>query len=138
MLEEIMRYCRNWFPCGTHNGEFEIICGRADLPFLKVGQYYRIEGSVFNDGLHRRGIEELEDETFAGYVTALNPPKAFLQLCEEITEWQEKNAEKVQSPFQSESFGGYSYTKASGADGGGNGTSWQTAFGARLKPWRRL
>ena len=41
------------------------------------------------------------------------------------------------SPYVSESFGGYSYTKRSGSDSGSVG-GWQEAFKARLSPWRKL
>ena len=45
------------------------------------------------------------------------------------------------SPFNSESFGGYSYSKSSG--GAGDSTkdksgTWQGAFGAELQPWRKI
>ncbi len=42
-------------------------------------------------------------------------------------------------PYQSESFGGYTYTmKADNGGGNGGATSWQSAFAARMNKWRKL
>ena len=41
------------------------------------------------------------------------------------------------SPYTSESFDGYSYSKG-GNSKGGTATSWQSQFADRLKPYRRL
>ena len=59
------------------------------------------------------------DERFEGAVWALAVPPAVIALAGEITEWQEKNGEAVLSPYTSESFGGYSYTRATDAATGG-------------------
>ena len=43
------------------------------------------------------------------------------------------------SPFTSESFAGYSYSKSgSGNANGGSNITWQDAFGGRLNKYRRL
>jgi hypothetical protein len=43
------------------------------------------------------------------------------------------------SPFTSESFGGYSYSKGGGSDASGKGqNTWQGAFKARLNAYRRM
>jgi glycosyltransferase involved in cell wall biosynthesis len=48
-------------------------------------------------------------------------------------------ADKLNSPYSSESFGGYSYSKASGTDNHGNDvTSWQSKFASRLNHWRKI
>lgn len=95
-------------------------------------------GSVFNDGLHQYGTEmaDLQDESFQGAVWALAVPKAVVSLAGEIAAWQEKYKDTVDSPYTRESFSGYSYSKSSGADGSSGG--WQTAFRARLNPYRKL
>lgn len=140
MIEEVMRHCRNYFvPEGTEavRGVYEIVDGVIDLPFVKTGQYVFISGSSFSDGVHLYPCSGLHDETFQGYVTPLAVPKAFIDLCEEIQTWQEKYGTATcdnMSPFQSESFGGYSYSKKS--DGSGN--NWQGAFASRLKEWRKI
>lgn len=137
MLEQVLLNLNNWFavPDGTHAGEFTIEGGGITLPFLSDGQYFRIIGSVFNDGLHRYPAEGLKDETFTGAVWALAVPQAVIELAGEIEKWQEKNGEAALSPFASESFGGYSYSKPSGD---GAAVSWQTAFRAQLSPWRKI
>ena len=63
-------------------------------------------------------------------------PASLLKLTEEIEAWQSANADKLASPYTSESFADYTYSKATNADG--TAYSWQTAFAARLKAWRCL
>lgn len=132
MLYEIMRHCRNFFPCEHRDGTFEIKGGIISLPFVYEGQYYIVEGSVFNDGLHKYPEEGMQDEKFDGYITTCKIPKAFIELAEEIEEWCEKNP---QNGYQSESFGGYSYTKAT-VDGKIAG--WQQVFASKLSDWRKV
>ena len=79
----------------------------------------------------------LQDETFDGAVWALAVLKAVVELAGEIAAWQEKYGAVVDSPYTSESFGGYSYSKAGGTESGGAG-GWQAAFRARLNPYRKL
>lgn len=141
MLEAVLTHLKNWFvvPRGVHGGIFEIKNGSLELPFLQDGQYYRICGSVFNDGLHKYGdfMDILQEETFTGSVWALAIPKAVIDLSEKIEEWQTKNGETVTSPFTSESFGGYSYTKATDTVTGAVAT-WETVFRTQLNPYRKL
>lgn len=138
MLENVLKEIHNWFQREIIPGTYTIQDGRITLPFLLPGQYFRIVGSVFNDGLHRYSpeMEAMEDETFEGAVWALAVPKAVVELAGEIAAWQEKYKDTVDSPYTSESFGGYSYSKAGGADGSSGG--WQSAFRARLNPYRKL
>ncbi len=141
MLEELMRECRNWFvaPNGVHLGTFTIKDGSVSLPFLVSGQYFRIVGSVFNDGVYQYGAAELADETFDGAVWALLVPPAFLALAEEIQNWRDQYENAANSPFQSESFAGYSYTlKGDGTAQGGSAKGWRGAFSSRLANWRKL
>lgn len=135
MLETILRYLKNWFvvPGGIHIGQFEIRRGRITLPFLQHGQFFRIVGSVFNDGLYQYDENlSLNDEVFYGAVWALAIPLSVLQLADEVKAWEAKNGEIAASPYQSESFGGYSYSKAA------NASSWKTAFAARLAELRKI
>jgi len=139
-LENVLQYLKNWFivPRGVHHGKFKVENGYVLLPFLQNGQYFRIIGSVFNDGLHRYGpeMEAMQDEVFDGTVWALAVPQAVIKLSTEIEKWQKEYGEKVTNPFTSESFGPYSYTKSSGADGSGG--SWQAAFSSQLAQWRKI
>lgn len=141
MLYEVMRFCRNFFPSAEGvQGTWVISGGRIDLPFLKDGQYFFIESSSFNDGVYLYPSDDLTDETFDGWITPLAPPKEFLALVEEIKAWQAKygsvDSENM-SPYQSESFNGYSYSKG-GSNNSGAGMSWQTAFRERLRLWRKI
>ena len=140
MLESVLTHLKNWFvvPRGVHDGTYTIENSILELPFLQDGQYYRICGSVFNDGLHKYGdIEDkLQNETFTGTVWALAIPKTVIDLAVKIEEWQTKNGDAVASPFSSESFGGYSYTKATDSTTGAVAT-WETVFRAQLNPYRK-
>lgn len=138
MLEQVLRHLNNWFLVDIHEGTFTVENGSIALPFLQNGQYFRVCGSVFNDGLHQYPATDLTDETFTGTVWALAVPKAVVSLAEDIAAWQEKNGEAVASPYQSESFGGYSYTKRSAGSDSGTLNGWQDAFRGRLNDWRKL
>ena len=139
MLEDILRHLNNWFLVDIHEGAFTVENGSIALPFLQTNQHFRIIGSVFNDGLHQYPAADLTDETFTGTVWALAVPKAVLTLASEIDEWQKKFGDAVASPYTSESFGGYSYTKSNGGKADTSAvTGWQDAFRSRLNAWRKL
>lgn len=137
MLFEILKHIRNFFPDAAHaiTGTFKVEEGVLNpSPVLLEGQYYLIEGSVLNDGVFKYGdTSALSDEIFEGTVTPLKIPRDFLTLVAEIEEYQ---ANDKPSPYTSESFGGYSYTK--GTTASGNAASWQNAFGTRLNTWRKI
>ena len=139
MLEQVLMHLKNWFlvPGGIHEGTYTIEDGGIALPFLANGQYFRICGSVFNDGLHQYPASDLKAETFDGTVWALAVPQAVIDLAAEIEAWQKKNGDASVSPYQSESFGGYSYSKATDSATGG-AVTWQSAFRSRLNAWRKL
>ena len=149
MLTEICLYLKNWFDFHQRKffGEFTIKDGAITNPVadkIQTNQYYRIVGSVFNDGVHKKGSEELADETFRGAVWLMAVPKEVIDLATEIEAWQAKygslDSENM-SPYQSESFGGYSYSKASGGNNEASGSSvptWQGVFGARLRRYKKI
>lgn len=136
MLEAVLQHLNNWFlvPDGVHAGEFTVQDGGITLPFMQTGQYFRVVGSVFNDGLHQYPEAYLTDEEFTGSVWALAVPKAVIALADEIAAWNEKNG--APGPYTSESFGGYAYTRATNASGMAVG--WQDVFKSRLNAWRRI
>ena len=138
-LYELLMYLRNFFPGEKWQffGE-DITEKRLLLPGLENGDYYLIEGSRRNNGIHVYGNSDLRNETYSGIVTELCIPTELLILLDEINAWQEKHAEALQSPYQSESFGGYSYTKASESGGTGESMSWKTVFAPRLRIWRKI
>lgn len=135
MIFEIMKYCKNFFVRLCIDGTFVIEGGCINLPEVK-GRFIMIEGSAYNDGVYPLDTSDLDDETFTGVVYVLNPPRAFLNLVEEIEEWINTNKSTAYGPFSSESFGGYSYTKATTSTGAPAG--WQGAFQTRLNAWRKL
>lgn len=137
MLTELCKELNNWFCTKKYFGTFAIEDGALALPNLQDGQYFRIVGSVFNDGVYEYPASGLKDEAFDGAVWAMAVPAEVIALAAEIDEWKAKyeTAENM-SPYQSESFGGYSYTKASGAAGGT--ATWQDVFGSKLNNYRRI
>ena len=137
-LTEICAELRNWFvvPDGVHIQTYTISGGSiAPLDFLQEGQHFRIVGSVFNDGVYQYPATSLTDEVFEGAVWAMAVPPTLIALSAEIKAYNESDAGKP-SPFTSESFGGYAYTKATDANGAPIG--WQKAFASRLAKWRKL
>ena len=136
MLDEILAEIRNYFVVSVHSGDFKVIGGRlSPLDFLQNGQYFRIVGSVMNDGVYRYPYSGLTDETFSGEIWALAVPPTLIALVADIEEYEKKAKETV-SPYNSESFGGYSYTKAT--DSNGSPLSWEKVFAKRLNKWRKI
>lgn len=135
MLEAILMYLHNWFEVrgAAMTGTFRIASGVLEADGIADAQYYRIEGSVFNDGLHQHPAVDLTDETFNGRIWPLAVPRAVVDLSGEVAAWVEENPP---TDFISESFGGYSYSRGSVANGSVGG--WQTAFSKRLSPWRKI
>lgn len=134
MLTAVCQELRNWFATEKHFGDFTISEGALDVDFLQENQYFRIVGSVFNDGVHQYPDDELDDETFSGAVWAMAVPDDVIQLANDIKTFQQ--ASGSDSPYVSESWGGYSYTKATNADGTVAG--WREAFADRLNRWRKI
>lgn len=142
MLTELCQELRNWFCREKHFGTFTIEGGSLTAQFLTAGQYYRIVGSIFNDGVHQYGSEEeLTDETFDGAVWALAIPKAVLDLADKIDAWRQKYEtadSPALSPYSSESFGGYSYSKGGNNSESSGGGGWKTVFASDLNRWRKI
>lgn len=136
MLEEILQHIHNWFvvPGGVHKDTFTIKDGSITLPFLVSGQYFRIVGSIFNDGLHKYPVEGLTDETFTGEIWAMAVPPYVIALSSEIEQWVKDNPDTA---YVSESFGGYSRTLGTSANTGVP-LNWQAVFRGRLNAWRKL
>ena len=146
MLSELCQELKNWFDRGQPKlyGDFEITEGKiTDEDFLEAiqnNQYFRIIGSVFNDGVYKYTDDlELVNESFKGSIWLMAIPKEVITLSEDIDKWLAEYGEAVNSPYASESFGGYSYTKASGgSSGNSSGPSWQSVFASKLNMWRKI
>lgn len=173
----------NWFDMrsdGTTDrvyGTFTIENGAIDLSDtdIKPGQYYRIIGSVFNDGVYQypyppeeepeiveeqdseQGTGEppltddtetpesdeeeeegLIDEVFEGAVWIMYVPRQVMALLKEIQAWDEKYGPIVETPFNSETFGGYSYYKGYKNTMSTTGSSWKSQFKHKTQKWRKL
>lgn len=146
MLTELCKEINNWFDrrryFGTFTIENNVITGDYSL---QSNQYFRIVGSIFNDGVYKNDETlELVDEEFEGAIWAMAVPKEVIALAEDIKDWADKYMgvdSAAMSPFNSESFGGYSYSKSSGSSSSGNidlSGTWQGAFADRLNHWRKI
>lgn len=159
MLTELCEYLKNWFceeqdkHIGTITITGGVITARDDLLLLETpitpatGQYYRIIGSIFSDGIHKYGdqTDVPADETFDGAIWLLRIPPVIIALAADIATWVSKygGASSIaMSPYNSESFNGYSYSKSgAGANASASAsglTGWQAAFADRLNPWRKI
>ena len=144
ILEDVLYHIHNWFVRESISSNVRIEDGSLPASVsshLLEGQWYRIEGSVLNDGLHKHPADDLTDETFEGTVTTLVIPRPLLRVAEDIAAWQEANGKAVDGPYASESFDGYSYSlkSDSGANSGSGGLSgWRLAFRDRLNPFRKI
>ena len=134
-IADVMRHVNNFFEVGTRTGKFSVEGGSINLPDLLPGQYFWIYGSIFNDGLHD-STDGLVDEVFNGDVVYMAVPRDFLNLCVEIQMWDQIYGDVSASPYKSESFGGYQYTK----DGNDGGMAWYDipSVKNRLNAWRKL
>lgn len=142
MIGQVCAEVKNYFiqkDVDIHASNYTVTNGQIEpVPFLKIGQYYRIVGSVFNDGVYKHGTDDtcLSDEEFFGAVWAMRVPVEFIAICDEIAAWVAANEPALSGPYSSESFGGYSYSKPTGADGGSY--TWRDQFKSRLNAYRRL
>lgn len=143
-LTELCKELNNWFDYKKIFGTFTIENGvlTDDLGLLD-NQYYRIVGSIFNDGVHKFGDETdtLDDEVFEGAVWAMAIPPTVIALLDSINNWETNYGDSVKSPYTSESFGGYSYSKNSGTSSNGAGNSSDgvlAAFASELNRWRKV
>lgn len=156
-LTDLCERLRNWFDVRRHFGTFTIENGTIDLDFIREGRFYRLIGGGYknngvffyngerleyikeiyhkNDGSLDIKYDETEDETFTGAVWELDIKKSFIEFYATMCDWQKQNAKVLNSPFQSESFGGYSYSKVSGSNGAL--TVWDN-FASDLARWQKL
>lgn len=150
MLTDLCQELKNWFEKEKYIGTFTIEGGQlTDSSFLQDGQYFRVIGSVFNDGVHKfdpnnAEREDLHDEVFEGAVWAMAVPPTVIALSDKIAAWQAEYGSvnsAAMSPYQSESFGGYSYSKGGGSGSGSGGSSvptWKSVFADELNRYRKI
>lgn len=143
MLSAICAEIRNYFtyPEDKHPGTYKVVGGSLVPAVDFLTDYYAIFGSRKNDGVHKK-TDTLNDEgEFKGNVWIMSIPADFLSIAEEIKTWADKYGgadAEANSPFNSESFGGYSYSKGTSTGANGNSATWQSVYGSRLNRWRRV
>lgn len=141
MIEKVLDFIHNYFIKEVHKGTFAVTEGALTLTFLKAGQYFKIVGSDLNDGVYQYPATDLSDEEFDGEIWSLSIPKSLLSMIAEIEDWQTAYGDATATPYQSESFGGYSYSKATSGSAdrqGGDLCGWQAQFASRLNHWRKI
>ena len=142
VMTEVCDYLNNYFWEKKIVGKFSIENGSVTISALKSGQYFRIIGSTFNDGVHLYPATDLHDEEFEGTIEAMAIPAVVIAIASDIKDWQTKYGganSAAMSPFNSESFNGYSYSKSgSGNANSGSNVTWQDVFGGRLNKYRKL
>lgn len=153
MLQQVCELIHNYFIReAAQRGTWTIADGAiSPVPGLKEGQRFLIVGSDLNDGIytwHEDGIQNDDDnagaglaaEVFNGAICGLSVPPQVIALAAEIAEWVGKYGSVIDSPYQSESFGGYSYEKMSKSlvHNDSSSISWQDVFAGRLSRWRKV
>ncbi|MBO5020542.1 MAG: hypothetical protein J6D52_07750 [Clostridia bacterium] len=136
-LFELCNEIKNFFVTEIKTRKFEIDNGKiTPLDFIQENQYFRIVGSVFNDGVYMNTADlELTNEVFCGAVWSMAVPPSVVDLAAEIKKYNESDEAKP-SAYNSESFGGYAYTKATNSDG--TPIRWQDVFKKSLNKWRKI
>lgn len=147
-VETVMRSINNYFETGYIQTTVHIENGViTPSTMLQIGEYIAICGSYYHNGVWKVGEgftltdcpADTPSETFTGRVWFLHPPASFLNLCDEISDFDTENpvgASRV------ESLGSYSYTKygytSEGAATGGGAQTWQGVFSLLLAPYRHM
>ena len=142
-LTELCQELRNWFDRARYIGHItidksgDVFCNGVKVGLLE-GQYYRVIGSVYSNGVHIYPDSDTRAESFDGAVWAMAVPPDFLALVQEIEDWNANARPKMLGPYSSEnlSSSGYSYQRQSAEDMAK--ADYKTVFGARLNKWRKL
>ena len=144
MLTEICAELKNYFVKKEDiiKGDFLIQNGIITPSVnLAEGQFFRIVGSIFNDGVHSYTDVLVDEPKFHGAVWLMRVPQDVIELSDEIAAWLAKYGgvnSQAMTPYTSESFGGYSYTKSNGTSDESSVASWQNVFASRLNRYRRI
>lgn len=153
-LKEVLDYIHNYFQLDTYSGKISIIDHKLENSKIELydGQYYMLKGSIYNDGIWKYKendqnvldldksdeTDELKDEIFYGDIVSLRIPLDVLKIVDEINAWEKNNENVINGVYQSESFGGYSYTLKNSSNSKNSNISWKDYFGDRLKCYRKL
>lgn len=146
MLTRVCRYLKNWFvKSNTGNGDVAVIDGKVYFNGSEIemneGQHFALVRTRYVYGVYAYG-DEIEDSEFEGAVWIMDVPKDVLDVVVRMTAWEEANGgsdSPAMSPYQSESFGGYSYSKASGGGGKVGSSVFDNAeFASVLRPFKKI
>jgi len=144
MLTEICQYLHNYFDYERHIGDIsivghEVFCNGEQIE-IEEGQYFALFRNRIPLGVFQ--ADELTDKTFTGAIWLMDVPKAILDANTWAETWKAKNGaadSMSNSGFQSESFGGYSYSKGTNKNGKAGASIFDNAqFAAMLAPYRKL
>lgn len=139
MISQVMRYCNKYFPKTYERSNYEIIADGIQGSFSKtyvVGQYIYVKDSLLNDGVYRitdissikltlEATLSAENTGQAITVFGLTPPRDFLELVNEISNYTSKDG------VASEKIDDFSVTFK------GDG-SWQSAFMNKLNTYKSI
>ena len=145
MLTEICAYLHNYFEYERHHGEIVISSGtiscNGETITLDDGQYFALFRGRIPLGVYKKG-ETIPDKTFKGAIWLMDVPKGITEADAWAEAWKLKNGgvdSENNSAFQSESFGGYSYSKGTNSKGKGGMSVFDNAqFAAMLAPYRKI
>lgn len=144
MLTEICQYLHNYFDYERHYGDISIIgqsvfCDGKEIE-IESGQYFALFRNRIPLGVFQ--ADELTDKTFTGAIWLMDVPEAILDANTWAETWKAKNmaaGSDANSVYQSESFGGYSYSKGNNSKGKVGASIFDNAqFAAMLAPYRKL
>jgi hypothetical protein len=145
MLTRICRYLKNWFVVKTYLGniavsEGKIYCNGSEIE-MQEGQRFALVRTHYVYGAYSYG-DEIEDYEFEGAVWIMDVPADVLDVAVRMTEWEAANGgvdSQAMSPYQSESFGGYSYAKGLNSKGKVGSSVFDNAeFAAVLSPFKKI
>lgn len=144
MLTEICQYLHNYFDYERHYGDISIIgqsvfCDGKEID-IESGQYFALFRNRIPLGVFQKS--ELTDKSFTGSVWLMDVPKAITDADAWAETWKANNmaaGSEANSVYQSESFGGYSYSKGNNSKGKVGASIFDNAqFAAMLAPYRKL
>lgn len=144
MLTEICAYLHNYFEYERHNGSIKIESGAITCDGEEItldnGQFFALFRGRIPLGVFK--ANNVPDKTFNGSIWLMDVPKGILDADEWAENWKEKNGgvdSANNSAFESESFGGYSYTKGTNTNGKAGASVFDNAqFASMLAPYRKL
>lgn len=148
-LTQVCDHLNNHFVKSVERGTFTISGGSITLRRKPLtGQYIWLVGGVLANGIYKVTDSmpvlvgysvpiSAEDETFNGAVALLAVPAGLVEIAGEIETFQTKQAADKSNPtLISESYSGYSYSRATGTNG--TPATWTEVFASRLNGYRRM